>query len=131
MRSRLSLSPESPVSPLLWYAVLGSAIAWALQFGSGYWITEAQCSPTGGQWEIDVSAWTLAIGAVALAVAIGSAATAVALFVRTSGVDSKGPPPAGRIRFLAAVGMAVAPLFIAMIVMTTVGVLVLQPCNQS
>jgi len=131
MRSPLSLSPESPVSPLLWYGVLGSAVAWALQFSSGYWITEAQCSPTGGQWKIDVSAWTIAIGAVALAVAIGSAATAVTLFLRTSGVDSKGAPPAGRIRFLAIVGMTVAPLFIAMIVMTTVGVLVLQPCSQS
>jgi hypothetical protein len=130
MRSPLPLSPESPASPLLWYGVLGSAVAWALQFGSGYWITQAQCSPAG-RWQFGDSGWVIAIGAAALAVAIGAAATAVTLFLRTSGVDSKGAPPAGRIRFLAIVGMAVAPLFIAMIVMTTVGVLVLQPCNQS
>lgn len=130
MRSPLPPSPESPASPLLWYAVFGSAIAWALQFGSGYWITQAQCSPAG-QWRFSGSGWVVAIGAAALAIAIGAAATAVTLFLRTSGVDSKGVPPAGRTRFLAIVGMAVAPLFIAMIVLTTVGVLVLQPCTQS
>jgi hypothetical protein len=115
---------------VLWYGVLGSAVAWALQFGSGYWITEAQCSQSGN-WEFGASGWVIAIGAAALAVAIGSAATAVALFRRTSGVENEAAPPAGRIRFLAIVGIAVAPLFIAMIVMTTVGVLVLQPCTQS
>ncbi len=131
MRSPFPVSPESPASPLLWYGVLGAPTAWALQFGAGYWITEAQCSPSGGQWQFNASGWVIAIGAAALAVAIGSAATAVALFLRTGDTPSDGPPPPGRIRFLAIVGMAIAPLFIAMIVMTTAGVLVLQPCNQS
>jgi hypothetical protein len=130
MRSPAPIPPESPASPLLWYAVLGSPVAWALQFGAGYWITEAQCSPSGG-WQFGASGWTIAIGAVALAVALGSAAAAVSLFLRTSGTPADAPPPPGRIRFLATVGMAVAPLFVAMIVMTTAGVLVLQPCNQS
>ncbi len=111
--------------------MFGAPIAWSLQFGSGYWISEAQCSPTGDQWQIALSGWAIAIGAGALAVAVGALATAIALFRRSSGADVKGPPPDGRIRFLAVVGMTVAPLFIAIILMTSAGVLVLQPCNQS
>lgn len=131
MRSPIPLSPSSPVSPLLWYAVLGSAIAWALQFGAGYWLTEAQCSTAGQDWAIGVKGWTLAIGIAALLVALGSGATALALFRATADAEEDDAPPAGRIHFLASVGIAVCPLFVAMIVMTTIGVLVLYPCSQS
>lgn len=133
MRERAAhlLSPDSPGSPLLWYAPLGSAVAWSLQFGSGYWISEAHCSVAGEHWGIAVSTLTIAIGLAALVVALGSLATSIALLRRTAGASVKGAPPDGRTRFLATVGLTVAPLFIAMIVMTSVGVLVLQPCNQS
>jgi hypothetical protein len=131
MRSPLPLSPASPVSPVLWYAVLGSPIAWSLQFGFGYWIAEAQCSRTGSQWQIPLSTWAVLTGIAAVAVSLGALATAIALFRQTSGVEVEGPPPDGRIRFLAAIGIAVAPLFIAIIAMTSAGVLILQPCTQS
>ena len=131
MRSPLTLSSASPASPALWYAVFGAPIAWSLQFAGGYWLSEAQCSPTGGQWQIPLSGWAIGLGAGALLVALGALVTAIALFRRSSGAEVKGPPPGGRIRFLAVVGMTVAPLFIAIILMTTAGVLVLQPCSQS
>jgi hypothetical protein len=125
------LSPTSPVSPVLWYAVLGAPTAWALEFWIGYWAAEARCGRPGSHVAVDTAAWTIVVGIVALAVAIGALATAIALWRRTSGTDVKGPPPQGRIRFLAAVGMTVGPLFITLIAMTSVGVLVLMPCNQS
>src|SRR5205085_1896442 len=54
MRSRLQpilerIPPDSPVSPVLWFAVLGAPGAYATQLGLGYWLTEAQCSPTGDE----------------------------------------------------------------------------------
>jgi hypothetical protein len=129
MRSPLPISPESPASAVLWYAVLGAPIAWGLQFASGYWISVAQCSPAGARWDVSVQAWAIAIGAVCLAAALGAGATAAALFRRTREAPSS--PPAGRIHFLATIGLAICPLFAAMIVMSTVGVLILFPCAQS
>ncbi len=125
------LDPISPVSPVLWYAVLGAPIAWALEFWIGYWAAQARCERPGIHVAVDTTAWTIIVGAAALAVAFGALATAITLFRRTADTESKGPPPRGRVRFLSVVGMTVAPLFIAMIVMTSSGVLVLMSCNQS
>lgn len=125
------LSPTSPVSPVLWYAVLGAPVAWALEFWIGYWAAEARCGRPGAHVGVDTTAWTIVVGAAALAMAIGALLTSISLFRRTGETSVKGPPPDGRVRFLAAVGLAVGPLFIALIAMTSVGVLVLMPCNQS
>lgn len=125
------LSPTSPVSPVLWFAVLGAPSAWALQFWIGYWATTARCDRPGYATPVDLTAWTIVIGLAALAVAFGALATSIALFRRTVDAESEGPPPDGRIKFLAIVGMAVAPLFIVVIAMTSSGVLVLMPCTQA
>jgi hypothetical protein len=130
-RATTILSPTSPVSPVLWYAVLGAPSAWALQFWIGYWVSQARCDRPGQAVPADLTAWTIVVAIAALAVAFGALATSIALFRRTSGAETKGPPPDGRIKFLAVVGMAVAPLFIAIIAMTSSGVLVLMPCTQS
>lgn len=121
--------PESPVSPVLWFAVLGAPLAYAAQMGIAYWLAEAECSPTGGQWGISLSAWGVAVTAVAATVAIGAGLTALSLFRRPGGKDD--PPPPGRIAFLAAVGMTVSVLFLALIVMTGAGMLAFHLCNQS
>jgi heme/copper-type cytochrome/quinol oxidase subunit 2 len=125
------LSPTSPVSPVLWYAVLGAPSAWALQFWIGYWVAQSRCDRPGYATSADLTTWTIVVGAAALAVAFGALATSIALFRRTAGAATEGPPPDGRIKFLAIVGMAVAPLFIAIIAMTSTGVLVLMPCTQA
>jgi hypothetical protein len=125
------LSPASPVSPVLWYAVLGAPIAWALQFWVGYWVSQARCDRPGYAAPADLTAWTIVAGIAALAVAFGALVTSIALYRRAADAETKGPPPDGRIKFLAVVGMAVAPLFIAIIAMTSSGVLVLMPCTQA
>ena len=131
MKPRATLSPTSPVSPLLWFGVLGAPLAWAVQFGVGYWISEAQCSPTGGQWQIPVRSWAIAVGAIGEVVAVSALLVALWLFRGSAGADVKEAPPEGRIRFLAVVGMTIAPLFIFLIAMTAVGTAVLYPCSQS
>jgi hypothetical protein len=121
--------PESPTSPLLWFAVLGAPAAYTLQLGLGYWLAQAACSPTGGEWGISLSAWAVAVTAFAAAVAAVAGLTSAWLYRRTG--DRHQPPPSGRIAFLAAVGMAVSALFLVLILMTCGGVLTFHVCNQS
>jgi hypothetical protein len=131
MRSRLELAARSPASPLLWFAVLGAPAAWALQFGIGYWLSDAQCSAAGGQWSIPLDKWALVVGAVAFLAATAAGAIAVALFRHTAEAEDEEAPPSGRIHFLAIVGMTVTPLFLCLIAMTAAGTILLFPCNQS
>jgi hypothetical protein len=123
--------PASGASPLLWFGVLGAPAAWLAQLFLGYWLTQAQCSPTGGQWGIRLDTWGIVVGALCAAIAAASCLTALALHRRTREADEEGPPPGGRTHFLSVVGLTVAPLFLILIAMTAVGTVVFFPCNQS
>jgi uncharacterized membrane protein len=123
------IPPESPVSPVLWFAVLGAPGAYAVQLGLGYWLTQAACSPTGGQWGISLSAWAIVVTGLAALTAAGAGLTSIWLYRRHG--DRHDPPPAGRVAFLAAVGMTVSVLFLVLILMTGVGVVTFRECNQS
>jgi len=123
------IPPESPVSPVLWFAVLGAPAAYAVQLGFGYWLAEAACSPTGGEWGISLSAWAIAVTAPAAAVAVAAGLTSVWLYRRHG--DRHDPPPPGRVAFLAAVGMTVSVLFLILILISGAGVLTFHVCNQS
>ena len=123
------IPPESPVSPVLWFAVLGAPLAYAAQLGIGYWLTQAACSPTGGQWGISLNVWAIVVTAPAAAAAVAAGLTSVWLFRRHG--DRHDPPPPGRVAFLAAVGMTVSVLFLTLILMSCAGVLTFHVCNQS
>jgi hypothetical protein len=130
-RIRALLSPQSPASPLLWFAVVGAPGAWVVQFGIGYWLSEAECSPTGGEWGISLEAWGIVVGILAALVALAAGLTSVALFRLTSEHEEDDAPPAGRIHFLSVVGMTVTTLFFVLILMTLVASIAHTPCNQS
>ncbi|HET9185968.1 MAG TPA: hypothetical protein VFN82_07450 [Solirubrobacterales bacterium] len=123
------IPPESAVSPVLWFAVLGAPGAYAVQLGLGYWLVEAACSPTGGQWGISLGTWAIVVTVLAAVAALGAGLTSLWLYRRTG--DRHEPPPAGRIAFLAAIGMTVSSLFFVLILMTGAGVLTFRVCNQS
>ncbi len=123
------IPPESPVSPVLWYGVLGAPAAYAAQMGLLYWLAEAECSPTGARWGISLGVWAVVATAVAAATAAGAWFTSLWLYRRTG--DRKAPPPSGRIAFLGVVGMTVSFLFFALILMTGAGLLTFDVCNQS
>jgi heme/copper-type cytochrome/quinol oxidase subunit 2 len=125
------ISPDSAVSPVLWFAVLGAPIGWTVQFAVGYWTSEAQCTPGTEQWSIALDTWTIVATAFAAVTAAAAGAAALALYRRTREADDEGPPPAGRTHFLAVVGLAVTPLFLVMIGLTALGVLIHIPCGQS
>jgi hypothetical protein len=116
---------------MMWFAVAGAPVAWGLQFGIGYWMTQARCSSATGVWTSASQAWAIALTVVAAAVAISAGLVAVALFRATREVEHDSGPPAGLTHFLSIVGMAITPLFTFIIVMNGVGVGVLSPCHTS
>jgi uncharacterized membrane protein len=121
--------PRSPTSPLLWFAVLGPPFAWGVQFGIGYWITQAQCSLSGSGWESSSEAWSILLTAAAAAVALSAGLVSVLLYRTTSESDKDDAPPDGRTHFLSMVGMAITPLFTFIILMNGVGVNIVSPCH--
>ena len=123
--------PRSSISPVMWFAVAGPAIAWGLQFTIGYWISQAHCNPATGGWTTAGQAWAIALTVVAAGIAIAAGLVAVALFRGTADADDNDSPPAGRVHFIAIIGMAITPLFTFIIIMNGVGVGVLSPCTQS
>lgn len=124
---------ESPSSPLLWFGVLGAPLGWTVQFAAGYWLAEARCSPGGGELlGLGPAAWMVPLTALATACALAAWAAALRLHRRTAGSSDYGAPPGGRNRFLAVIGIAIAPLFLAMIALTALGVFAHNPpCTQS
>jgi hypothetical protein len=134
------VSPKLPSNAVLWFGVLGGAIAWTIQFLTNLFFTFAECDQPVQRWALPVHSWE--IGLSALAVAVGAASTGVSLmiYVRTARVDDvpakeragEGTqPPLGRINFLAMIGLVVNFLALAIIVMTGVGAPLLPICQQS
>lgn len=125
-------------SPLVWFAVGGGAIAWAVQFVIGLAFGFAECNQPGRG--LPIHAWQAAVAAVAAVVALASIGAGVWLFRHTYrigdvfGEERRGdgaPPPLGRIHFLALVGLTVNVLALTIIVMDGIGAPLLPLCQQS
>jgi hypothetical protein len=130
MRLRLQ-PPTSAAAVSQWFASGGAAAAWAVQHLFGYWVSVGNCNQESTGWGSGAEFWTIAASAVAAMVAIGAGLVAVALFRGTLEDETHDAPPAGRVRFLAIVGMAMTPLFLAIILMSGVGAGILSPCQTS
>jgi hypothetical protein len=116
---------------LQWFGVFGAPFAWATQHVAGFALTQAACGRTGLNTDVPVDSATTVISAVAAVVALCAGAAAVASYAGTRDADDDDAPPDGRRHFLAIIGMAVTPLFLAMILMSGSGVLDLPECHQS
>ena len=109
---------------LVWFGVLGAPSAWAVQHLTGYALSEAGC-----QRDLHVDPWTIAVTAIAAAIAV--LATAASVIVWRATRDAGDAPPAGRVHFMAVIGMTGAPLFLALVLMSGIGAVVLEGCVQS
>lgn len=127
-------------SLLVWFAVGGGAVAWAIQFVIGLAFGWAQCNSPAGRWQLPVSAWQAGMAGGAFLVCMASMTAAGWLFKRTYRVgevfaqERRGdgsPPPVGRIHFLALVGLTVNLLALAIIVMDGIGAPTLALCQQA
>ena len=115
------------------FGVLGPPFAWALQHVAGVSVGLADCpdNARGPGWRVPVDALTIAIGGVTAVIAVLGGVAAVAAFRATRGAEEDDAPPAGRIYFLAMIGMTITPLFLAMIVMSSAGAIAAIGCTQS
>lgn len=118
---------------LLWYGVLGGAVAWAVHLLVAWPLDELTCA-AGSEKISAVPLWQ----AVGLAVVIpglvtaGSLAVAALAWRRTARAQSAGAqdPAFGRSRMLAVVGIWANLLFLTIIVLGGVAVLVLPACQR-
>ena len=129
-----------PSTALLWFGVLGGAVAWGTQFVAGLAFTFAQCNAPAGRWTLPVQTWQVVLSVAGILVGLTAAAVSVSIYRRTKDVDGVAageregrgdPPPLGRINFLATTGLLVNALALAIMIMTTIGAPLLRLCQQS
>jgi hypothetical protein len=129
-----------PSTAVIWFGVLGGALAWAVQFVVNLAFTFAQCNAPPGRRQLPVHGWEIALSAVAVTVGLAAMGVSAWLFRRTSRLDHVAEaerrgegtaPPTGRINFLAMVGLTVNFLALAIVVMTGIGAPLLSVCQQS
>jgi hypothetical protein len=124
------VTPELPRSGILWFAVLGAPAAWVTHFVTGFALTEASCNTVGRTSDVPLDGLTAGLTAGAAAVALLAWVAALRAFRVTRMVGENAPPPGSRVHFLAIVGVLVAPLMLAIILLSGIGVLVLDGCRQ-
>jgi hypothetical protein len=129
-----------PSNVLVWFAVLGGAGAWAVQFVANLAFSFAQCNAPAGRWQLPVHNFQIALSAAAVAIGLAAETVSLWLYLRTFHIDhiaeaerrgEGSPPPTGRINFLAMVGLTVNFLALSIIVMTGIGAPLLPVCQQS
>lgn len=112
---------------LMWLGLFGAPVAWVAQFGIGVAATILACGRGARDVPLDPlnTVATAAGGAIAV---LGLAAATVA-FMATRGMGEA--PPAGRVHFLATIGIVIAPLFLAIILMSGITSVEYPSCHQS
>ena len=124
-------SVSSAASPLMWFAVAGAPLAWVIQMGFGYWVTQAHCSTNGSGIGIPFDTLSILVTASVGAVALAAGAAAIALLRLTRDAEDDDAPPAGRVHFLSVVALTVTVLFLCLIGLTGAGMVLLPTCYQS
>jgi hypothetical protein len=111
----------------LWFALLGPPLAWTAQLIVGYGIEEADCGKAGEHWALHTTAWEAALLVLCGFVGVAGLVSAIALW---RGSERQEPDPRGRISFLAVSALLIDGLFLALILLTGIGTVVLDPCDR-
>jgi len=115
---------------MMWVGVVAAPAAWACQHVFGFGVTKAGCSVGSRGWNIPIDSWTIIAGSVAAALAIAGLVASILTWRTVNATSKDDPPPEGRIYFMAVCGIVISPLFLAIIVMSTVATAVLTNCHQ-
>ncbi|SCF35782.1 hypothetical protein GA0074696_4810 [Micromonospora purpureochromogenes] len=118
---------------LLWYGVLGGAVAWTVHVLVAWGLDELACA--AGSERVSAVPLGPAVGLAVVVPALvtaGSLAVAALVWRRTAGAQSAGAEDRafGRSRMLAIVGIWLNLLFLTIIVLGGIAVLVLPPCQS-
>ncbi len=127
-----------PPTPLVWFGVVGGALAWAATHVIGVEASYSRC--TGAGSSLSLSPLQIAVAACGAVVALAAMSVCAWIYVRTfrigdiAAMERRGDgsaPPAGRLQFLAMAGLTVNLLALAIIVLVGVGAPLLHACQQS
>jgi hypothetical protein len=119
---------------LLWYAVLGGAVAWAVHLLAGWGVDELTCA--SGSERIGAVPLRTVLGAAVVLPALATVGALLASTLLWRRTAHSPPPPdgaersVGRSRLLAVVGIWSNLLFLTIIVLGGVALLVLPPCQR-
>lgn len=113
----------------MWFGLLGAPAAFTVFHVSGYALSEAECNVAGRSTTVGFDTWALVITAAAAAIAVAAALSSFAAWRLTR--DAGDELPAARVHFLSIMGMTVAPLMLAIILMGGLGAIFLSNCVQS
>ncbi|MEU8264034.1 hypothetical protein AB0C02_25855 [Micromonospora sp. NPDC048999] len=118
---------------LLWYGVLGGAVAWAVHLMAAWSMDELACA--AGSAEISALPLWQAVGLAVIIPALaaaGALAVAVLAWTRMGQAQRSGASDNayGRTRLLAAVGIWANLFFLSIIVLGGVALLVLPVCQR-
>ena len=111
----------------LWFALLGPPLSWTGELVLGYGVEEADCGKAGTHWTLHTTAWEAALLVLCGLVGVAGLGAAVALWRRS---ERHEPDPRGRIAFLAVSALLIDGLFLALILLTGIGTVVLDPCDR-
>lgn len=114
----------------MWLGVLGAPIVWACQHVFGFGVTQAGCSIGSKSWNVPIDTWTAVATSVAGALAITGLVASVLAYRAVTDADIDADPPGGRIYFMSICGIVISPLFLAIILMSGIGTLILPNCHQ-
>lgn len=127
---RLPRPRIAATTALMWLGLLGAPFAWTIQHVIGAGLAEANCAEAShAGWNLHVDAWTVVFGAGAVIVGIAGLAAALITWRRTKDVGTD--PPGARVHFLSIVALTTTPLFLAIMLLSSVSVLFLSGCRQS
>jgi hypothetical protein len=115
---------------LQWTGLLLGGLAFAAAHVLGYGITEAQCNAAGLRWGISNDTWELAALGSAAAFVVVSELAAALVVARTRDETYEGPPPPGRLRFLAIAAVAANLIFLTIILLDALGAVFNVACRQ-
>ena len=133
-------APVSGVSlGALWFGLLAAPLAWSAQLMVDYALIAHTCFPATAMRDSPLlpSAHGIVLGVSVLAIIVGIAGIAVAAraYARSGGHHESdrqqfhdAPIATGRARFMALTGMLASSLFLAGIVLHTIGIVMLAPC---
>jgi len=110
---------------MAWFGWSGAPAAWAALHVFGFGVTQAACNGPGRDLPVNGLALATMLGAAAIAIAAG--VSAVLAFRATENAEGL---PGERVHFMAVVGMAISPLFLAIILMDGIGTILLENCHQ-
>lgn len=114
---------------LQWFALLGGALAWAVQFVLAFWIAASRCSPANGGWRVPEEPYYMVITAPTALVCLLALGSAVWLYLRLRHAGNE--PPAGRHVFFAYASIMANTLFLALTLLGGIGVLYHLSCTQA